>query len=65
MGIPLTAPSPGINYNFVAGAYFVCSLILGILLASEKVKQYPQSTAYDIYRTDNRVRTVLQSFRAD
>lgn len=30
-------PSPGINYNFVAGAYLVCSLILGVLVTLDKV----------------------------
>lgn len=30
-------PSPGINYNFVAGAYLVCSIIFGVLLALDKV----------------------------
>lgn len=30
-------PSPGINYNFVAGAYLVCSVIFGVLLALDKV----------------------------
>lgn len=30
-------PSPGINYNFVAGAYLVCSVIFGVLLCLDKV----------------------------
>lgn len=37
MGFPLTTPSPGINYNFVSGAYLVCSVILVVLLALDKV----------------------------
>lgn len=37
MVFPLTTPSPGINYNFVAGAYLACSLILVVLLALDKV----------------------------
>lgn len=31
-------PSPGINYNFVAGAYLVCSFIFMVLLALDKVR---------------------------
>lgn len=37
MGFPLMSPSTGINYNFVAGAYLVCSLILGVLFTLDKV----------------------------
>ena len=37
MAFPLTTPSPGINYNFVSGAYLVCSVILAVLLALDKV----------------------------
>eukprot|EP00903_Cladosiphon_okamuranus_P014810 g13716.t1 len=29
-------PSLGINYNFVAGAYLVCSVIFGVLLCLDK-----------------------------
>lgn len=31
------SPSPGINYNFIVGAYFVCTLILGVLFTLDKV----------------------------
>lgn len=37
MAFSLLSPSPGINYNFVAGAYLVCSLMLGVLFALDKV----------------------------
>lgn len=37
MAFPLTTPSPGINYNFVVISYLVCSLILVLLLALDKV----------------------------
>ncbi|CAN0232094.1 unnamed protein product, partial [Ectocarpus sp. 6 AP-2014] len=36
MALPFMTPSPGINYNFVAGSYLLCSLILVVLLALDK-----------------------------
>lgn len=39
MALPFMTPSPGINYNFVAGSYLVCSLILVVLLALDKVRE--------------------------
>lgn len=49
MALPFMTPSPGINYNFVAGSYLVCSLILVVLLVLDKVRgedlDYSSTTA--------------------
>lgn len=37
MAPAFASPITGINYNFVAGAYLICSVILGVLLVLDKV----------------------------